>query len=145
LTTNDNEEGEYYYVDEDDSPDDPNEDRLDFGGEVIRLTNNEISEVEMKVLDAAKHVKAAMNFREFANAKTQQAKDTADKPNSEKTITIIGDYAQNGELPSFGCQQPGGVYYYSALIINIFSIVDTSFKQEKMWAYCYSCWMKRGK
>jgi hypothetical protein len=33
---------------------------------------------------------------------------------------LIGDYAQNLELPHFGAEQPQDIYYFSALTVNVF-------------------------
>jgi hypothetical protein len=105
---------------------------------VIRLDDNTVNKRETDILKAAKHVEEAINMREYCNWMIEQCKATKTfSKNCEKTITIIADYSQNGELPSYGNQQPGETYYYSPLTVNIFGIVDTDNEKETMVAYCY--------
>ena len=39
-------------------------------------------------------------------------------------ITEVADYAQNFDIPHFGCEKPGVTYYYSPLGIYIVGIVQ---------------------
>ena len=49
---------------------------------------------------------------------------------------FVCDYAQNLDMPHFGCEQPGDTYYFSPLTINVFGIVDYSL--EELDAYVYT-------
>jgi hypothetical protein len=104
---------------------------------VIRLDEHTVNQRETDILKAAKHVEEAINMREYCNWMIEQCKATQQNTNNERTITLNADYSQNGELPSYGNQQPGETYYYSPLTLNIFGIVDTDDKKETMVAYCY--------
>jgi hypothetical protein len=50
---------------------------------------------------------------------------------------LIGDYAQNLELPHFGAEQPHDIYYFSALTVNIFGLADVTKFPTTMHAYGY--------
>jgi hypothetical protein len=88
-------------------------------------------------MDAAEHVSDARNMREYGNEKIALCKATNHLQREEKVLTLVCDYSQNGEIPSFGSEQPGEVYYFSPLTIFIFGIVDTNEEQEKLTTYCY--------
>ena len=49
---------------------------------------------------------------------------------------FVCDYAQNMDLPHFGGEQPGDVYYFSPLNINIFGCCDYS--TENMQTFIYN-------
>jgi hypothetical protein len=51
---------------------------------------------------------------------------------------LIGDYAQNLELPHFGAEQPQDIYYFSALTVNVFGLADVTRAPTTMHAYGYS-------
>ena len=76
-------------------------------------------------------------MREYANERIDECRETAGLERSERIHTLVCDYAQNGELPSFGSEQPGDVYYYSPLSIFIFGIVNTDQKDDMLTTYCY--------
>jgi hypothetical protein len=92
---------------------------------------------EDSILLAAKHVAEARSMREYANEKILLCKSTKMLHRSQKVVTIVCDYSQNGELPSFGDQQPGEVYYFSPLSINIFGIVNFDKDIDYATCYCY--------
>jgi hypothetical protein len=92
---------------------------------------------ESILLKAALHVQQAMVQRKLANNKIQQAMDTADLPHLERHYCFIADYSQNMELPFGGESQPGDSYYFSALKINVFGIVDCSIFGSKLSAHVY--------
>jgi hypothetical protein len=48
------------------------------------------------------------------------------------------DYAQNMDLPHFGEEQPGDIYYYSPLTVNVFGVTNLTAKPTKMMAYGYT-------
>ena len=50
---------------------------------------------------------------------------------------LIGDYAQNLELPHFGAEQPQDIYYFSALTVNVFGLADVTKLPTTMHAYGY--------
>jgi hypothetical protein len=104
---------------------------------IERISHEELDEKEKSLLEAAHHVEEAMSMRELANRKICECKASADKPRSERVITICCDYAQNGELPSYGNEQPGETYYFSPLTVNIFGVVDTNQDDHMLTAYCY--------
>ncbi len=51
---------------------------------------------------------------------------------------MIGDYAQNLELPHFGAEQPQDIYYFSAITVNVFGIADVTRSPTHMIAYGYT-------
>jgi len=51
---------------------------------------------------------------------------------------LIGDYAQNLELPHFGAEQPQDIYYFSAITVNVFGIADVTRSPTHMIAYGYT-------
>ena len=97
----------------------------------------EILEREASLLKATLHVRQALIQRQLANAKIQQAIDTANLPHSERSYCFIADYSQNVELPFFGSSQPGDSYYFSPLKINVFGVVDCSIFGGKLSAHVY--------
>ena len=43
----------------------------------------------------------------------------------------------NGEMPHLGAQQPGETYYFSALIVNLFGIINMGGKRTHLMTYTY--------
>ena len=77
-------------------------------------------------------------MREYANEKIALCKSTKNEQHrNNKVHTLVCDFSQNGEIPSFGSEQPGEVYYFSPLSIFIFGIVDTDEEVDKVTTYCY--------
>jgi hypothetical protein len=54
------------------------------------------------------------------------------------SFCIVGDYAQNLEVPRFGGEQPGDMYYYSPLGVYCFSVVDVCGKRDQLCTYGYT-------
>ena len=104
---------------------------------IVRLSDDDIKKRENCVMDAAEHVSDARNMREYANEKIALCKATNNLQREDKVVTLVCDYSQNGEIPSFGSEQPGEVYYFSPLTIFIFGIVDTNDVSDKLTTYCY--------
>jgi hypothetical protein len=100
-------------------------------------TNVEMLERESMLQKATLHVNQAMCQRKLANKKIQEAIDTRDLPHSQRQYTFIADFSQNMELPFFGESQPGDTYYFSALKINVFGIVDCSIFGGKLSVHVY--------
>jgi hypothetical protein len=69
--------------------------------------------------------------------KMEDAMKTVDNQPSERVLTLIYDYAKNGEFPSFGSEQPGEMYYFSPLTIKNFGVVNTSKAKDEATVYCY--------
>ena len=103
----------------------------------LNSTPIEVQEREAILLKATLHVKQAIIQRQLANNKIQQAIETADLPHENRRYCFIADYSQNMELPYFGASQPGDTYYFSALKINVFGIVDCSLFGGKLSAHVY--------
>jgi hypothetical protein len=124
---------------EDDNPD--NEVQYDNYGHnrehVQRMSHDELDDKEKSLLDAAKHVEEAQSMRELANRKILERRETANKPRSERVVTVCCDYAQNGELPSYGNKQLGETYYFSPLTVIIFGVVNTDKEEDTLTTYCY--------
>ena len=83
-------------------------------------------ERELMLLEAAQHIKMARTQRALYQAKVELAVAAAcaEKDHSEMEYTFVVDYAQNMELPSYNCEQPGVTYYYSPLSIYNLGVVN---------------------
>ena len=105
----------------------------------ILNSDEEVTDRERRIQAAAKHVKEAHSMRIVAKEKVAQAKEDCANGRAwnDTTVTFYCDYAQNMELPYFGNEQPSETYYYSALTINGFGIVDTRDEQDKLHIYIY--------
>jgi hypothetical protein len=55
----------------------------------------------------------------------------------DQEYVIVCDYTQTLPLPHYGGEQPGEIYYFSSLTINIFGIVDLSLSPNKLKCYAY--------
>jgi hypothetical protein len=62
---------------------------------------------------------------------------TSEVSHQDREYVIVCDYAQNLPLPHYGGEQPGEIYYFSALTINLFGIVDLSLSPNKLKCYAY--------
>ena len=85
------------------------------------------------------HVKQFTEMREFIRECSKKAKQHHDDNVTwqERTILEFADYAQNMDMPHFGSEQPGDIYYYSPLGIYVFGLVDTSGGKSKLTAFYY--------
>jgi hypothetical protein len=135
--TTDNGDNDDDNDDSSDTDDDNQYDDVCIATGIIRQSEEEIVCRENCVTDAAEHVADARNMREYANEKVALCKSTNLLEREEKVHTLVCDFSQNGELPSYGSEQPGEVYYFSALSIFIFGIVDTNEEEDKLTTYCY--------
>jgi hypothetical protein len=61
----------------------------------------------------------------------------APKRHDTRDCVLVCDYAQNINYPHYGGEQPGKIYYLSALTINLFDIVDLSVTPNKLNFYAY--------
>ena len=114
-----------------------NDDDEPYDLQLVETQNVELIERESSLLKATLHVKQAMIQRKLTNTKIQQAIDTMNLPHEERHYCFIADFSQNMELPFFGSSQPGDTYYFSALKINVFGIVDCSIFGGKLSAHVY--------
>jgi hypothetical protein len=78
-------------------------------------------------------------MRGYVQAATERAKQCRENevPHKERDYVLVCDYAQNMLLPYYGGEQPGEVYYFFALTINLFGIVDLSRTPNKFNCYAY--------
>ena len=76
--------------------------------------------------------------RKYVRERMQVAKDDVVNaiPWPHHHYMFVCDYAQTMDLPHFGGEQPGEVYYYSPLNINVFGTCDYS--TELMEAFIYN-------
>ena len=111
---------------------------LDLPPQNLQLeTQHATAEREAILSKATMHVKQALIQRQLANQKVQQAIDSVDLPHQDRHYCFIADFSQNMELPFFGESQPGDTYYFSALKINVFGIVDCSIFGGKLSVHVY--------
>ena len=86
----------------------------------------EQEEQEVSILKLSRHVKAARAQRLLLQKKQKEARDShyngADTDNKIRCLVV--DYAQNMELPWFGEEQPGEIYYYTPLNVFLLGVVD---------------------
>ena len=64
--------------------------------------------------------------------------ELANKEWSKQTILQISDFAQNLDLPHFGSEQPGDIYYFSPLSIYLFGIVSPYKKKDTLFCQYYT-------
>ena len=74
---------------------------------------------------AARHVKQKDDMRSYCDnlVKTSREHKANNVTWTDRVFTEVADYAQNLDIPHFGCEQPGDTYYYSPLGIYVFGIV----------------------
>lgn len=72
------------------------------------------------------HVEKYSNMRKLVKEKIDLSREheLSRKEWSSRTIVQIADFAQNLDLPHFGSEQPGDIYYFSPLAIYLFGIVS---------------------
>ncbi len=104
-------------------------------------SNNSVFSIDQDseniITAAALHVDMARKQRELTNIKRQAALDDKDLPNNERCVCYVGDYAQNGYIPSLCGEQPGDTYYFSPMNAYTFGLVDASTEPKKLWAYMF--------
>ena len=79
-------------------------------------------------------------MRRLAQFSTAAAKKcTTDKVDDDKMeITLIVDYCQNLQLPSFNKDQPGETYFYVPMNVYCLGIVECNSTKDKLHAYMYT-------
>ena len=92
---------------------------------------------ERVIKEAGLHVEQAEIQRNYFNEKVAQAKDSRFKQRSERTVTLVLDYAQNMSVPQFGSEQPGQTYYLCPMNVYVFGIVDTA-DNDRLYAHVYT-------
>jgi hypothetical protein len=85
------------------------------------------------------HVTQARAMRGMVQYRTQEASESLIvlKRHDTRDRVLVCDYAQNVNYPHYGGEQPGEIYYLSALTINLFDIVDLSVTPNKLNFYAY--------
>ena len=85
------------------------------------------------------HVKQFTEMRDLVRDFSKKGKKHHDENVvwEERSVVEFGDYAQNMDMPHFGSEQPGDIYYYSPLGIYVFGLVDTSGCKSKLTAFYY--------
>ena len=91
--------------------------------------------IENNVNLVRNHIEEAREMRALCVEKEVLAKKTKDLPFKERTITLVGEHAQNLGLPHAGEEQPGDTCYFSPLSLFCFGLVDTSKNDGKMSAF----------
>jgi hypothetical protein len=102
--------------------------------------DEETQQSEKAIMDAAEHVKKARAQRLLVNEKMAKAKEDAlaNTIHSDRINTLIVDYGQNMQLPSFGTSQPGDTYYYTPLNVFNLGCVDVSHPDgEHLYCHIY--------
>jgi hypothetical protein len=92
------------------------------------------------ILEAAGyHVMQAKVMRAYVQGAIAAACKCRDDevPHAQREYTIVCDYAQNLNMPHYGGEQPGDIYYFSAVTMNLFGIVDLSLHPNKLNCYAY--------
>jgi len=91
------------------------------------------------IADAALHVKQAADQHQLCNEKIKEAEDdlAANKSHAKSCRVIVCNYSQNANCPQTGDSQAGETFYLSALICNIFGIVDATIKGGSLDAWVY--------
>jgi hypothetical protein len=51
---------------------------------------------------------------------------------AEREYVTVCDYAKKLQLPQYGSEQPDEIYYFSALIVNLFVIVDLGLSPNRL-------------
>ena len=92
---------------------------------------------ERVIKEAGVHVAQAEIQRNYFNAKVEEAKASRFKQRSDRTITLVLDYAQNMSVPQFGSEQPGQTYYLCPMNVYVFGIVDTA-DNDRLYANVYT-------
>jgi hypothetical protein len=85
------------------------------------------------------HISQAKGMRDYVQAETERAKQCRDTevPHKELDYVLLCNYVQNMPLPHYGGEQPGEIYYFSALTINLFGIVELSRTPNNLNCYTY--------
>jgi len=134
--------------DYDDDYDDEDEDEVDNEEEVTRNGEKytDVTADEANILSFAKdarylkhHIRKAISMRKLVKALVEEAKKcTADQVDArDLCITLIVDYCQNMDMPSFRRDQPGVTFFYVPMNIFCLGIVDCNPPKDILHAYMY--------
>jgi hypothetical protein len=93
-----------------------------------------------RILEAAgQHVLQAKRMRYYIQKATEAAIlcCSLEAVHKDREYVIMCDYAQNMPLPHYGGEQPGEIYYFSPMTINLFGIFNLSLSPNKVNCYAY--------
>jgi hypothetical protein len=93
-----------------------------------------------RILEASgKHVLQAKDMSNYIKKVTEAAIlcRSLEVIHKDREYVLVCDYAQNMPLPYYGRGQPGGIYYFSPLTINLIGIVGLSMSPNKLNCYAY--------
>jgi hypothetical protein len=93
-----------------------------------------------RILEAAgNHVHQAKGMRHYVQERTAISTQCRNEevPHHEREYVIVCDYSQNLPLQHYRGEQPEEIYYFSAVTINLFGIVDLSLAPTKLACYAY--------
>ena len=99
----------------------------------------ELDTRESIIAKAALHVNQAGDQRRLCNSKIKEAEDdlAANLSFGDSPQVIICDFGQNISCPQLAKSQAGDTFYWSALNVFIFGIVDTAIRGGALDAYVY--------
>jgi hypothetical protein len=85
------------------------------------------------------HISQAKGMCQYVQVATECAKQCHNNevPHKGHDYVLVFDYAQNMPLPYYDGEQPGEIYDFSALTINLFGIVDLGRMPNKLNCYAY--------
>ena len=86
------------------------------------------------------HVDQYSNMRKLVKEKIELSREheSMSKEWQSRTIVQIADFAQNLDLPHFGSEQPGDIYYFLPLGIYLFGIVLPCKKKDTLFCQYYT-------
>ena len=96
-------------------------------------------ELEERLIASANHVTMARAQRLYRNEIVRRCKEKH-KENlhfNYSDFALTFDYIQNLGVPYFREEQPGDMYYFSILTLNIFGIVDHREEQDYLFRFLY--------
>jgi hypothetical protein len=112
----------------------------DMSGDLANSFLQEDCLEQEKILEAAGfRVMQVKGMRVYVQKQTEAAIQCrpSEVPHAEREYFIVCDYAQNLPLPHYGGENPGEIYYFSALTVNLFGIVDLSLSPNRLHCYAY--------
>jgi hypothetical protein len=138
--------------DDSNNNDDSNDEEIDDAAPIklawqSETTIHEGDTFKLMISAAYMHVKKARNMRSMLVGKADLALQWTNKVNDATEITdnhwhdavdcLVGNYCQNLALPYMGEHQPGGICYFSSLMINCFGIANVGLPKAQLNAYIY--------
>ena len=107
---------------------------------LLEQSNNELAPPFIRAEEATVskymvHVTQFANMRNHVKTLIATAKQhhKTDTPWQQCLYVQIADFAQNLDLPHFGSEQPGDIYYFSPLGIYLFGMVNAYLKSESLF------------